>query len=188
MDYLVHLLITYRYFVLFPFTIIEGPAVSIIGGFLASLGYLNLFIVYVVVIVGDMVGDSMYYAAGRWGRGGFLQRWGHLIGITETRVEKLEGHFQRHSGKTLILGKLTHVGVIMILVAAGVARVPFWEFLWYDAVATIPKSLALVLIGFFFGHAYKSISHYLDYGTYGLLIVAATSVIGYLLWSKYRSA
>ena len=37
-------LLAYRYVILFPLVVIVGPIVTILAGFLASLGQFNLFI------------------------------------------------------------------------------------------------------------------------------------------------
>lgn len=174
-------LIHFKYFILFPITIIEGPIITVIGGFLSSLGYLNVFIVYGVVIVGDLIGDSLYYAIGRWGRGGFIKRWGKYIGLNEKRTEHLEKHFENHSGKTLIIGKLTHAVGVVALFAAGVAKMPFWEFIWYNFIASIPKSLIFIIIGFYFGKAYSRISQYLNYVAIATITIVVFLVVGYLI-------
>lgn len=156
------LLASYGYLVLFPIMVVEGPIITIIAGFLASLGYMNFTLVYIVVVVGDLTGDALYYAVGRFGRMSFIDRWGHWIGITSQRVEKIERHFADHAGKTLILGKLSHAIGGIILVAAGVARIRFWRYLWFNFLATLPKSMLLLLIGYYFGQAYAMINKYLD--------------------------
>jgi membrane protein DedA with SNARE-associated domain len=154
--------------------IVEGPIITVIAGFLSSIGHLNLFAVYAVVVVGDLVGDSLYYALGYYGRKNFIERWGHFLGITVKRIERLEKHFKKHSGKTLIIGKLTNAIGAVLLVAAGVARIPFRKFIWYNFIPTLPKSLILLLIGYFFGETYNKINTYLDYTaiiTIGLSII-----------------
>jgi len=41
-QHFIQLLLTYKYLILFPMALIEGPIITIIAGFIASLGYLNL--------------------------------------------------------------------------------------------------------------------------------------------------
>ena len=161
-------LIRYKYLVLFPAAIIEGPIITIIAGFLASLGYLNIFGAYALIVIGDLAGDSGYYCIGRWGRERFIDRWGGYLGITSARVERLEAHFQKHGGKTLASAKLIHVFSLASLIAAGIVRVPYRKFLWYILLPTMAKSLALLLVGFFFGSAYVTFDRYLTYISFTL--------------------
>jgi membrane protein DedA with SNARE-associated domain len=137
---IIFLLTTHKYLFLFP-VVVEGPIITVIVGFLSSLGLLNIFIAYAVVVVVDIVGDTIYYELGYYGIQRSVNRWGRFLGITLEHVERLEKHFEKHSGKTLIIGKLSHGVGAVVLVAAGIARVPFRKFIWYNFIRSLPKSL-----------------------------------------------
>ena len=181
---IITLLIAYKYFFLFPLVVAEGPIVTVVAGFLSSLGYLDIFIAYALVVVGDVAGDCLYYAFGYYGGQKFVGRWGHFFGITWERVEKLEEHFKNHSGKTLIIGKFTHAIGAVVLVAAGMAKMPFWRFVLYNFIPTLPKSLILLLVGFYFGEAYNKINTYLDYTAIGTIGLAVIFIIIYFAVKK----
>jgi membrane protein DedA with SNARE-associated domain len=188
--HLSELLLQYRYIILFPLAIVEGPLITVIAGFSASLGYLNLWLSYIVIVAGDLVADLLHYAAGRWGRETFIKKYGKYIGIHAERVEGLEKHFGRHGGKTLLIGKASHGVGGMFLVAAGLARMPFWRFFWFNALGTFIKSLVLLGIGYYFGRALGKINSLFDF--LALLSVSAflTAVfiyIYYLRGKKKRS-
>jgi membrane protein DedA with SNARE-associated domain len=176
-------LLNYRYLILFPLIVIEGPITVVTAGVLASVGLLNFFIVYFVAIVGDLVGDSLYYAAGRFGRKR-LDRWGRFIGLPKERLEKMEVHFNAHGGKTLIAGKLSHAIGAIVLVTAGIARVPFKKFIFYNLWATLPKSLVLLLIGYYFGNTFIHLQRYFDFAWLGALAAAILFVVVYLFLRK----
>lgn len=177
-------LVSYRYAVLFPAVVVEGPIVTIIAGFLASQGHFNLVPVYALIVVGDVVGDTFYYALGRWGRQQVVDRWGKYVGITTERVATLEHHFQHHSGKTLIIGKLSHAVGVAILVAAGAAKMSYGRFVWFNFVGSLPKSLGLLLIGFFFGQAYVQLSRFLDYAALATGILGLLGILVYVVVTK----
>lgn len=180
------LLTTYKYFFLFPVTVVEGPIITVIAGFLSSLGQLNIFIVYGVVVVGDIVGDGLYYAVGYYGGQRFINRWGRFIGITAERVVRVEEHFGNHTGKTLIIGKLSHAIGAVVLVAAGLAQVPFGKFIWYNFLPTLPKSLILLLVGFYFGKAYQQIDVYFNRATWIVFAIFILALVAYLIIKKIR--
>jgi len=180
-------LLVYRYIVLFPIMVIEGPIITIIAGFLASLDLLNIYIVYIVIVLADITGDIFYYSIGRWGRMRFLHKYGKYFGLKEQNIQKVETHFERHTKKTLIIGKISHAIGTPILVAAGIAKVPIFEFLWLNVVATLPKSLVFLLIGFYFGQAYVRLNKYLDYFSIAILILAILLIISYFGYNRIRS-
>ncbi|PJE76129.1 hypothetical protein COV04_01200 [Candidatus Uhrbacteria bacterium CG10_big_fil_rev_8_21_14_0_10_48_11] len=173
LELIVNWLFAYPYLVLFPAVVIEGPIVTVLAGFAVSLGYLNFLLAYTLVVVGDLVGDSLYYALGRWGRDSSLHRWGRLVGVTPERVERLDQHFEAHTGKTLLAGKFMHAIGGAILVAAGAARVRFLTFIWYNLLGTLPKSFLLLLVGYYFGKAYATIDRYLNYTGIAIIILVA---------------
>ena len=141
----------YRYLLLFPLVAIEGPIVTVIAGFLASLGQMEFIIALIIVITGDLAGDTIYYLLGKWGGRPWMKRWGHYIGLNEHRIAKLETHFKKHPAKTLLLGKLAHGFGGPVLAAAGLADLPYLSFFLFNLAPTVPKSLLLFLLGFYFG-------------------------------------
>jgi len=164
-----------------PIAIFEGPIVTVIGGFLSAHNLLNPYIVFSISILGDLVGDLLYYILGRWGRSTFLMRWAGLLGATDERVEKLERHFEKHSGKTLVVGKLTHGVGSMVLIAAGASRMSVGKFVFYNVLSSLPKSLAFVLVGYYYGQAYRQISGFLNYVALALLGLVAAFLLFYLV-------
>lgn len=160
------LLRAYKYILLFPATLFEGPVITVIAGYLSSLKFLNFFVAYAVVVAGDTVGDLLYYAAGRWGRWKFFRRWQKLFDTKESKIAKMEKYFGRHAGKTLFFGKFGYGVVGSMLFASGLADVSLSSFLIFTFPATLMKSMMLLLVGFYFGYAYKQIAFYLDYTSY----------------------
>ncbi|MBU6321618.1 MAG: DedA family protein [Patescibacteria group bacterium] len=150
------LLHQYGYVFLFVIAVLEGPIITIIGAFLAAQGFFNVFIVFGVVVAGDLAGDLLYYSVGRFGRVAALERLGLRIGLSPERFERLEKYFEAYGAKAMFYAKYTQTGIIA-LPAAGAARMPVVSFVWYNLLGTLPKSLGLVLVGYFFGYAYKQI-------------------------------
>lgn len=186
LDIIIQWLLAYKYLALFPIMVVEGPIVTVIAGFLASLGYMNVLLVYFIVVAGDLTGDVFYYALGRYGREKTIARWGHVLGITMERIERVEYHFKNHTAKTLLFGKLTHAIGLVFLVAAGMARVPFSEYLWYNLLGTLPKSLVFLLIGYYFGSAYVQINNYLSYGMLGGIFFIGLLFLIYFIYGGYN--
>jgi len=66
-------------------------------------------------------------------------------------------------------------------VAAGLARVPYGQFLAINFGATLPKTLLLLLIGFYFGRNYTKIANYLDYTAMITVALVIFVIILYVL-------
>ncbi len=175
------LLLHYKYALLFPIAFVEGPIVSVLGGFLASSGHLNIYAVFGVVLLGDLTADTLYYALGRFGGVRIIGKYGRYLRIQDDQVKSLEAHFQKHAGKTLFAGKFAHSLGSVVLFAAGIGRVPYRKFFVLNLLSASLKSAILVLVGYYFGYAYHRINDYLNYAAYIFLGLAAVLVIIYLL-------
>ncbi|PIR76553.1 MAG: hypothetical protein COU32_01430 [Candidatus Magasanikbacteria bacterium CG10_big_fil_rev_8_21_14_0_10_42_10] len=175
------LIIHYSYLIIIPMMIIEGPIITVIAGFLASLGYFNIFVVYLVMIAADLIGDTMYYAIGRWGGIPLIKKWGHYIGITEKHVTDIEKKIGNHEARFLFLGKIAHGFGTVFLLAAGTAKMPYGKFLLFNILPTLLKSLLFLLVGYYFGYAYTTIQVYVDYSALAMIVLAIIFVVLYVI-------
>jgi membrane protein DedA with SNARE-associated domain len=179
-------LIIYKYWVIFPIAVFEGPIITIIAGFLASTGVLNFWLALTVVALGDLVADNLYYALGRYGREKFIHRFGKYLGLNEQRIIQLEKHFENHPWKTFTFGKFVHGTGSPILVAGGLAKVPYLKFIGYNIPTTVLNSSILIVIGYYFGHAYQRFNTYLGYyAIFGALILVILYI--YLIKKSKKS-
>ena len=174
----------YGYVILFPLVVVEGPIVTVIAGLAASLGYLNFFITYAVVVAGDLGGDIIYYLIGRFGRMSFLEKWGKYIGLRADRVVHVEKHFEEHGRKTLFIGKMTHGIGAIFLVAAGLVKMPFSKFFWANMTATLVKSLLLLMAGFYFGQAMGKINSFFEF--FGAFSISAGVVVALFFFAYFN--
>ncbi|MEO8530859.1 MAG: VTT domain-containing protein [Deltaproteobacteria bacterium] len=186
-DMALSLIETYGLWILVPFAIFEGPIATVIAAYLAQLGFMNVFAVYVVCVAGDLIGDALLYATGRFGTGLLPLRVSRWLGMTQARQLALSQHFDAKGGRTLLFGKWTHSAGMPILVASGVARMNFSKYLSFNLLGTLPKTLLFVLLGYFLGAAYSSIDSYIYRGSQALLIAALVAGGAYLLWQRRRA-
>ena len=162
-DNALSLLELYKYYIIFPIAIFEGPIIIIISGFLVYLDVLNPYIAFIVLLVADMIGDSLYYLTGKyWRRSPRIKKFANYFGYSEKSEVYLEKHFERHKIKTFLLAKVSHGLGGSVQIAAGIARVSYKEFLFYSLIGTMPKTVLLMSIGFYLGDSYKTIDSYLN--------------------------
>ncbi len=134
--------------ILFVLALIEGPIVTVIAGALAGRGVFDPLAVLAVALAGDILGDVLLYAAGRFCPGLALRMFGRRL---PAEPVGLQGLFARRGGWLLIIGKLTHVAGFAVILTAGFARMPPGAFLAVTVVAAVPKVMALAGAGWVFG-------------------------------------
>jgi len=175
-------LTAYKYLALFPLAVAEGPIITVIAGFFVSLGYLNFWLAYIIIIIGDLAGDALHYSAGRFGGREFIDRWGRFIGINKEKLKAIEAQFAKRGNKLLFAGKMMQGVGGIFLIAAGVIKMPFIKFITANTLATFIKSFLLLLIGFYFGHALSTINTFLERAAF--ISIGATLLAG-LVYSFY---
>lgn len=159
----VSILETYRYWIIFPVVIIEGPIITIISGFLVYLGVLNPYFTYALLIVGDLIGDTLYYLIGKyWRKSSWIKKIGKFVGYNEKSEKFLEDHFKKHYFKTLLVAKFSHGIGGTIQASAGIAGVNYFKFLWINFIGVIPKTFVLFVLGFYLGGSYLKINSFLN--------------------------
>lgn len=184
---IIQFLSEYGYWIILPLMIIEGPIVTLIAAFMASLGVFNIYVIFLLSILGDVLGDVIFYWIGRKGGIHFVRRVGKYIGITEELVVKMEKFFASHGGKTIFAVKSTTGLCWATFIAAGIVKMPFRKFVGYSVLGGLVWSGFLVIMGYFFGYLYEQIVDYINYS--GLIIggLAAIFFVGLGLYKKYET-
>ena len=176
LDTIISLLTQYGYIIMFPAAIIGGPYIALVVGLLISTNVFSFVPSLVVLLLADLAADMMYYAIGRFGGEVSLTS---IFRVTKERIKILEDNFKKHSFKTLTIGKFLHGIGVVVLVAAGVAKVSVVEFLWYNAIATLVKTSGLLIVGYFFGNWISTLRTGLDYFAFGTLLLVI--IIGFVV-------
>lgn len=167
-----HLLLAYKYAILLPLAIVEGPIITVVAGFLVTLGYMDIFLVYLIALTGDFTGDTILYGAGRWGKN-LIHKHGHYIGASTEKLEQAKKYFAEKRTKAIVMSKLFHGVGSAGLVVAGVLAVPYRRYIRTCMLVALAQSAVFLFIGIVFGHAYLKIAKYLDIyaSTVGIIVV-----------------
>lgn len=178
----------YGLFIIAPLAVLEGPVVSVVAGYLVKLGLLGAPLSFVVLVLGDLLGDVMLYSLGRQGRARVALPWLSALGVTRRRLARLLRAFRVRGGRILILGKLTHAAGFAVLLAAGMARMPFARFLGLSLLATLLKVAVLMALGWFYGRVADRVGNWVLAGSLLLVLCLLGLCAGYLIRRRRRIA
>ena len=92
-------------------------------------------------------------------------------------IEMTRSFYEKHGGKTLILGRFLPIIRTFAPILAGVIRVDLKNFLTYNAIGAVLWVTPLVLAGFFLGREVPQIKEYLGYIILGF-IFCTTIILG----------
>lgn len=172
------------YPLLFIVMLIEGPVITAAAAFAAALHYMNIWIVFGLSILANLIPDLVYYAMGYWGRETFIEKYGHYLGITPEHVKKVEALAEAHSGKSLFIIKMVPFLATPGLILVGTTKMDIKKYALWSIAIIVPSSLLYLIIGYYFGAAYATIDHYLHLG--GYLIAAALVIIVLLAYLQRK--
>ena len=180
---------TYKYLIVFILAIAEGPVIMTISGFFLRIGEFSFWPLYLTLMAGDLAADTLWYAVGyHWGRP-FIEKYGKFVSISQELVQKTENAFHRHQNKILFLSKIT-MGLgfaLVILITAGIAKIPFRKYIIFNLVGQFVWTGALILVGYSFGNLYLTINEGLrDASLIAFILLAIAAVYGVSRYLRER--
>ncbi len=183
-DAITELVLQYRYWILIPLALIEGPVIALVAGTLAAVGYFNIYFLGVLFFVRDVGLDLGYYAIGHFGgRTNFAQRMMKKIGVTPDHLEHVRGLWARRPGMTMLVGKFSYGIASAFIVVAGMVNMRLSTFLIYSSLIAVLQYGTLLLLGYFFGATFGgSIIKVVENIQYAL-VFATIVITGYYIVS-----
>ncbi len=171
------------YPVVFVFVMIEslgipfpGETMLLLGAFFAASGHLSIYGVIAAAAAGAIIGDNLGYWIGHKGGRPLLQRYGKYVFVKEERLNKAERFFERHGDKTVFFGRFISLLRTWAAFLAGVNRMRWRTFLFYNAAGGIVWAIIYGVIGYCAGRivgvaTIERYSSYIGYGVLALIVV-----------------
>jgi membrane protein DedA with SNARE-associated domain len=157
---------------------LPGETALIAFGVLASQGHYSIVWVIVLAAAGAIIGDNLgYWLIGRLGGRRLFERWGFLRRYADRFLPAAERLMQRHGGKTVFFGRFITVLRYTAAWVAGIGRMEWWKFLFWNAAGGICWAIAVGLVAYYAGHAAADAIQ--RYGIYAAGGIAAAVVIGF---------
>lgn len=182
--YWIVLLVTFLENSAFVGLIMPGDVTLLVAGLLASQGRLTLWLLILVASIGAILGDSTGYFIGRYGGIRFIRRFGRYFFFKESHLEKTQRYFDTHGGKTILFGRFVAVIKSLGPVAAGIGRMPYPTFLFYNVIGSILSVALYLTLGYFFGESWELISDWIGRG--GAIAFGVIAVVAVVVWFVRR--
>ena len=191
------LLNTWGYGVVFAAMVLEsaglplpGETVTLLGGYAAGSGHLNLAGVIAAASSGAMVGDSIGYWVGRRAGWPLLLRVGRLLRQSPEQMEMLRIQFLNHAGKSVLLGRFVAVLRVVAGPMAGAVGMPYGRFLVCNCTGAVLWATTMVSLAWLGGRwipFQRMVQGVLQFGIGALVLVALIVAVPKLLsWWESR--
>ena len=169
-------------FVPFPSEVVLIPA-----GVLIADGKMNLYAVFVVAILGSLVGALFNYYVAKFVGRRFLQKWGKYFFVSQNSLDKMDNFFENHGHISTFTGRLIPGIRQLISVPAGLSRMNLKVFLVYTGAGAGIWSVILIALGYFIGKNQELIHVYLKEITIATLGLVIVLIAGYVFYKKKKS-
>ena len=158
---------------------LPGETALIAFGVLASQGNYNIVWVIVVAAAAAIIGDNLgYWLIGRLGGRALFHRWDWLRRYSDAVLPRAEGIMERHGGKTVFFGRFVAILRFTAAWIAGLGRMEWWRFLFWNAAGGICWATAVGLAAFYGGKAAADAIQ--RYGLFAAGGIAAIVLLGWI--------
>src|SRR5918997_2477337 len=197
LDFVTGLLLTHGYLVIFLGAALDnfglpssGDIVLFAGGFFANNGQAALPLVMLSGFAGALVSDNSVYWIGRVGGRPLISRilkirLLHFL-INEKSLEKVEGYFEAHGGKTVFVGRFGPGLRSMTPLFAGVTRMGYLRFVPYNVAAGLVWAVVYSFIGYVFGQYWGELLAVARSFGYTIVALVVLVVLSLVLRRRYR--
>jgi membrane protein DedA with SNARE-associated domain len=155
---------------------LPGETALIAFGVLASQGHYPIEEVIVVAAAAAIIGDNLgYVLIGRLGGRRLVERTRVGRRYEQRFLPQAERLMAKHGGKVVFFGRFISVLRFTAAWAAGIARMPWWRFLFWNAAGGICWATAVGLVAYYGGAAAADAIE--RYGIYAAVGIAAVLLI-----------
>jgi membrane protein DedA with SNARE-associated domain len=156
---------------------VPGETAIFTAGILASREELSIEVVIAVAALGAIVGDNIGFAIGRRLGRRVLLAPGPLERHRRRVIDLGEPFFERHGPKAVFLGRWITGLRITSAWLAGVNRMAWPTFLFWNALGGICWAASVALVAYFLGRGAERVFHVAGLGGAAVVVVAVLVVL-----------
>lgn len=134
--------------VIMPF--LPGDSLLFVAGAAAASGIMDLKWLFVAIILGAVLGDTVNYWIGNYiGLHVFLERFPSLV--KKEYIDRTYMFYEKYGGATIFVARFVPLVRTFAPFLAGVGSMQYSRFLFYNVLGAVVWTAAVVLAGYFFG-------------------------------------
>jgi membrane-associated protein len=156
--------------------IAPGETAIVLGGVVAAQGEVSLPLIVLAAWIAAALGDLASFVLGRRLGRRFLIAHGPRVGVTAPRLAKVDGFFDRHGGKAILIGRFVGLVRAVAPFVAGASGLSMRRFLPYSLAGTLVWATAFTLAGYAFHESFETAAGALTHAALALAVLAAAAV------------
>ncbi len=154
--------------VITPF--LPGDSLLFAVGTLAGGNLLNIFVAYLTLLSAAIIGDTVNYWVGHHLGSRVFARENSRI-FKKEYLEKTGEFYKKHGGKTIILARFVPILRTFAPFVAGVGKMHYRTFLFYNVLGGFIWVTSLTFAGYFFGQM-PIIKENFEFAVIGIVVIS----------------
>jgi membrane protein DedA with SNARE-associated domain len=155
------------------------------AGFNVFGHHLTMIGIIVFGVVGDLAGATIAFAIGAFGLHELLGRPGSPMHISQRKMERAHGWFERYGTPVIVLSRLIPAARSVFPYAAGTAEVSYARFLPLTAIGSVIWVTGLAILGNAVGNSWPSWRKHLQIVDY-VVVALVVLIVVWLVVQRVR--
>ena len=131
--------------------ILPGDSLLFTAGAFAALGQLNIWLMFVLLSVAAILGDTVNYWVGHY-LGPKVFKWKKSRFFNPEHLQRTHAFYEKYGGKTIILARFVPIVRTFAPFVAGIGAMTYSRFILYNVTGGIAWVAICLFAGYWFGN------------------------------------
>jgi membrane protein DedA with SNARE-associated domain len=141
-----------------------------LAGFYVSQGQMAFVLAVLAATIGSLAGALLLYAIARFGGRKVVLRFGKVLRIRESDLDRGDEWFDKHGGWVVLFGRLVPGARSLVSIPAGLSEMPVMRFALLTTLGSTAWNCALIGAGWGLGEHYEKVG--------GIVGPVGTAIVG----------
>lgn len=165
---------------------LPGDSLLVTAGLFAGQGFLNPWLLFILVALAAIIGDTVGYEIGRISGKAMFSRPDSRL-FKKKHLDRTKAFYEKHGGKTIIIARFMPIVRTFAPLIAGIAGMPYRTFATYNIAGGILWTGLMVGIGVTLGKTVPNIDRYIHFIIVGIIFVSILpGIIAFIRSGEWR--
>lgn len=164
---------------------LPGDSLIFAAAAFAAIGSLNVWVLYIVILIAAFVGDTVNYEIGKK-LGSKIEEKENPRFIKKEYLKKTHDFFEKHGGKSIVLARFVPIVRTFAPFVAGSGKMHYFNFLKYNLLGSFLWVSLCVGAGYFFGNI-EFVKNNFSLVILAIILVSVTPMIITFILNKIKN-